>query len=212
MTLRVKKHQYRGYARAFIGLCRCGVARRAWVAANHLRMRGISVALPIAYLEKRRFRIPGESYVIVKEVSGKTLSDAFACLPGSELSVQEKRRLLGDCARLVARMHSCGVACEDLKASNFVAEERTSGKYDLHAVDFDGLRLGTVSWRRRIANLARLAQESYRYACFTQRDRLRFLKAYLGREKDKSWRRVWSRVAWELALFRWRRTERWSCR
>jgi tRNA A-37 threonylcarbamoyl transferase component Bud32 len=212
IRLRVKKHPYRGYAYAFIGLVCCGPARRAWVTANYLRMRGISVPLPIAYLEKRRFRMPVESYIITKEVSGKTLSDVFARLPGSGLSVQEKRRLLADFARFVARMHSCGVACGDLRASSFVVEERTPGKYDLHAVDFDGVRLGTVSWRRRIANLARLTQESYRYACFTQRDRLRFLKAYLGREKDKSWRRVWSRVAWELTLFRWRRAERRSCR
>ena len=219
VTLHVKKHHYRGLASALVDLFCHSPARRTWVAANHLRMRGIPVALPIAYLEKRRLRIPAESYVITENVSGVTLSDSFACLPGRGLSVQEKRRLLADWARLVAKMHIRGVTCRNLKASNFVVLERTPGKYDLQVVDFDGIRLGTISWRRRIGNLVCLAQESYRYACFTQRDRLRFLKAYLGWEKDKDWRRVWSWVAWELGsmrrclglgFFRWRRPERFA--
>jgi hypothetical protein len=50
----IKRYNYQGLAYAAKDFFRYSRARRTWIAANSLHMRGIPVALPLAYLERRR--------------------------------------------------------------------------------------------------------------------------------------------------------------
>ena len=190
----IKRYNYQGLAYAAKDLFRYSRVRRTWIAANGLHMRGIPVALPLAYLERRRRGILLESYILTKAKSGEILRDIFRRYDQSGHRFQEKRVLLESLARLIKKLHLTGVAHRDLKASNLIVRDARAGGYKLYIVDFDGIDLGVFSRRKRVKNLARLAQECRRHTCFTRSDRLRFLTAYLGARDKNSWKRLWSRV------------------
>jgi tRNA A-37 threonylcarbamoyl transferase component Bud32 len=190
----IKRYNYQGLAYAAKDLFRYSRARRTWIAANSLHMRGIPVALPLAYLERRRRGILLESYILTKAKSGEALRDIFRRYDKSGYRFQEKRMLLETLARMIRKLHRNGVVHRDLKASNLIVCGARAGGYKLHIVDFDGIDLGVFSRRKRIKNLARLAQECQRHTCFTRSDRLRFLTAYLGARDKNSWKWLWSRV------------------
>ncbi len=73
-TFHIEERRSRGLGHAIKNLIRPFRTRREWVVANRKRMRGISVPLPVAYLERRRFGVPLESYLIAKVVSGARIS------------------------------------------------------------------------------------------------------------------------------------------
>ncbi|HWP59736.1 MAG TPA: lipopolysaccharide kinase InaA family protein [Candidatus Acidoferrales bacterium] len=193
----IKRYNYQGLGYAIKDLFRSSRARRTWLAANSLHMRGIFVALPLAYLERRRFGFLLESYILTAAVDGEPLRDILRRYRDFGYPLSEKRTLLGALARVVKRLHESGVACRDLKASNLVVDKSESGSFRFHIVDFDGVYFGRVGWRRRMKNLARLAEEAARYRCFTRADRLRFLVNYLG-SPARDWKRAWKQVASRL--------------
>jgi serine/threonine protein kinase len=195
----IKRYNYQGPAYAAKDLLRSARARRTWMAANSLHMRGIPVALPLLYLERRGLGILRESYFFTAARSGVTVRDIFRGYDKLGYRFHEKRILLDQLARLLRTMHARGVAHRDLKGSNIMAQATPGGTYDLSIVDFDGIRLGPVSQRRRIKNLARAAVECHRHSCFTRTDRLRFLKTYLGSQEVKRWKPLWLSVTRQLS-------------
>jgi tRNA A-37 threonylcarbamoyl transferase component Bud32 len=192
--LYIKRYNYQGIPYAIKDLFRSSRARRTWVAANSLHMRDIPVALPLAYLEKRRFGILLESYFVTEAVTGTNLRQTFNRYDTTGAGQKEKRALVHALARVVKKMHAHGVSHRDLKANNIVAQERAPHQFDLFIVDFDGIRIGAVSWHRRAKDLARLVRETQRHSCFSLSDRVRFLKTYLG-GKEKEWKTAWASMA-----------------
>ncbi|MFQ5801290.1 MAG: lipopolysaccharide kinase InaA family protein [Candidatus Methylomirabilales bacterium] len=194
-VLFVKRYNYQGWGYALKDLFRASRARRVWIAANSLRMRGIPTPIPCAYLKRRRFRVLLESYLITEEVEGIGLVE-FArrpCEPGA--SVLERRRLARQIAILVRRLHERGISHRDLKGQNIFLRGEGAGRYRPFLVDLDGVWLGRVSWRRRVRDLARLARAFPDQSAVTRTDRARFLKAYLGPRGGASWRRLWHSIA-----------------
>ncbi|MGH7846180.1 MAG: lipopolysaccharide kinase InaA family protein [Candidatus Binatia bacterium] len=191
----IKRYNYQGVAYAAKDFFRSSRARRTWIAANSLEMRGIPVARPLLYLERRRLGFLLESYILTQAIAGVMLRDIFRRYDAAGYRIGEKRTLLGELARFLKKMHRNGVAHRDLKGTNFMVQETAGENYDFHIVDFDGIRLGPLSWHRRIKNLARLGEECHRHCCFTYGDRLRFLKVYLGAEEAKAWKTVWRTIA-----------------
>jgi len=84
-------------------------------------------------------------------------------------------------AVLVRRMHEAGFAHRDLKAPNvLIAPAGPHAEPVL--VDLDGLRRpGRVSARRRVRDLMRLSVSLEEWGLARRTDRMRFLRAYLGR-------------------------------
>ena len=191
----IKRYNYQGAAYATKDFFRSSRARRTWIAANSLEMRGIPVARPLLYLERRRLGLLLDSYILTQAIAGVMLRDIFRRYDAAGYRIGEKRTLLGDLARFLKKMHRNGVAHRDLKGTNFMVQETAAGSYYFHIVDFDGIRLGPLSSYRRIKNLARLGEECHRHSCFTYGDRLRFLKTYLGAKEAKAWKTVWRTIA-----------------
>jgi tRNA A-37 threonylcarbamoyl transferase component Bud32 len=187
-TIHVKRYNFQGPGYAFKDFFRASRAKRAWIAGNCCLMRDISVATPIAYLERRHGRILFESYLIAKTVEGINLVEMLfdgAC------SISEKLVLIEGLARYLARMHGHQVANRDLKGNNLIVSRNPSGKYAFAMVDFDGVKIGPVSERTRVKNLARLEREFRRSATVTRTDRARFLRAYLGTRFADRWKKYW---------------------
>jgi tRNA A-37 threonylcarbamoyl transferase component Bud32 len=173
----VKSYKTQGPLYALKNLFRSSRARRGWKAGNSCHMRGIGVALPLAYLERRRFRFLRETYLVTAKAAGEDLARLAT---RRREDFRAKRDLLGRLARNLRRMHDRGISHRDLKAENIFAQEEGAAEYRFAIVDFDGISCGAVSPRRRAKNLARLARALAVNVPLTSTDRLRLAKNYLG--------------------------------
>lgn len=159
-------------------------AQRAWLSGNSCVMRGVSTATPLACLERRRWRMPLEGYMISESEKGEDLLEAWA---RCARDIQARRRLIGDFARYIAQMHDCDTALRKLTGKEIIVSgNRSSFAFSL--VDFGDVRIGALSRRRRIEHLRGLAGALCRSGLISRTDRLRFLRAYLGVDYEREWR------------------------
>ena len=191
-AIHVKRYNFQGLGYALKDLFRASRAQRAWIAGNSCVMRGLSVATPVVYLERRRGRVLLESYLVSHTVEGRNLTEIKA-QRGRQFS--DKRDWIDDLARFLARMHGRRVANRDLKTDNFIVSRKRPERYDFFMVDFDGIEIGPVSWRTGVKNLTRLESGFRDSTAVTRTDRLRFLRTYLGPRFADSWKRCWRRIA-----------------
>jgi hypothetical protein len=192
LEFHVKRYNYQGLGYALKELFRASRAKRAWVAGNNCAMRGISVATPIAYLERRHGRFSLESYLVSKTVDGRSLPEIMA---RRTCEFSGKRDLIDDLARYLARMHAHQVANRDLNGDKLIVSRKGSKRHVFSMVDFDGVDIGPVSWRTRVKNLTRLEREFCGSAATTRTDRLRFLRTYLGPRFGDQWKKFWRGVS-----------------
>lgn len=187
----IKRYNYQGAAYAIKDFFRSSRAKRGWQAANHCHAMGIDVALPVAYLERRRWRVLRESYVVTAAVPGEELSRLLA-RRGADTGF--KRALIGQLARQLRFMHDRGIGPRDLKGANIIVEESGPERYKFSIVDFDGIFNGPITGRMRAKNLARLVRAAAVNVPITAADRLRFVKDYLGEGPTLRRRRLYRAV------------------
>ena len=191
-AIHLKRYNYQGMGYALKDLFRASRAKRAWVAGNSCMMRGLSVAAPVIYLERRRGCVLLESYLVSHTVEGRSLTEIMAQWAGP---LSEKRDLIDGLARFLARMHRHQVANRDLKGDNLIVSRKGSEQHVFSIVDFDGVDIGPVSWRTRVKNLTRLERGVRESATATTTDRLRFLRTYLGPRFGVQWKKYWRGVS-----------------
>ena len=146
---------------------RRSAALRSWIMGHAMLDRQLPTPRPLLLLQRYRWGMPAEGYVLFERVTGQ---DLHACIAAGWPRGLEQR--LG---RLLARMHRSGLSHRDLKASNILFDP---AKGQFHILDLVGMDSpGRLSKRRCIRDLMRLAVSlgpSVRRSV-----RLRFLLAYL---------------------------------
>jgi len=137
--------------------------------------RGIATARPAAAAALRSDAGRRESVLLAEAVDGRTLPEWLRGRPPA----LARRHLAWRLAQLVRRLHDAGFAHRDLKAPNIMVTP--DGRPVL--VDLDGLRGSGwhVSEGRRARDLMRLSVSLDEWGVARRTDRLRFLRAYLGR-------------------------------
>jgi len=123
----VVKQQRAGAGRALADCFRGSPAARAWRAGHGLLARDVPAALPLAYLEERRFGLPTRSLVILEAVEGP--DGVEACGAAGALRAQTD---------LVIALHRGHVDHGDLKATNWIhrAGDGRATLVDLESVKF----------------------------------------------------------------------------
>ncbi|MDB5387039.1 MAG: lipopolysaccharide kinase [Planctomycetaceae bacterium] len=179
VTLYLKRHapaKLKEYLKPLIRLRwpRLG-ARPEWDAILRFQQLGIPTMTPVAIGQQGR-----ESLLLTRAIEGcEKLSDWMSRvprqLPQPELrSLREKIRELAETA---CKMHAAGLHHQDFYAGHILLPD--DPRRGIHILD-----LGRVRQCRRLATLwvvKDLAQLHYSSWWFTNTDRLRFLKWYLGR-------------------------------
>ncbi len=183
--LYVKYYPYRGPLSTLKNLFRSSRARRCWVAANALILRGVPTAKPLVFLEDRRYLWLRQSLFVTERISpGTRLREYVDETWGnakSPLNLTEKIRVIERLAKTVALMHGRGASHGDLKATNVLIQAREDGPARFFFCDLDSARAGRrTSRRRRIRDLARINASFLDRRLVSRTDRLRFLFAYLG--------------------------------
>jgi len=144
-----------------------------------LLARGIATARPAAAADLRRHGAVHDTLVLTEPIEG---AEPLSAWLRREPPAAQRRRVTRNLALMLRRLHAAGFSHRDLKAPNILIAGTDADGPRPVLVDLDGLRLGRwVSPRRRAQNLMRLSVSLDEWGVARQTDRLRFLRAYLGR-------------------------------
>jgi tRNA A-37 threonylcarbamoyl transferase component Bud32 len=203
LTMVLKRFRVKTPLVAFKNAVRPTAALRSWKLGRNLIDRGLPTARPLLIVERWRTGRPAEGYVAFEKL------DDAADLAEAVRRTSD-RRVLNDWAdklgRLLRAVHDREVAHRDLKAPNILmVGVSASATARPVLLDLVGVTVGrTVSRATRQRDLARLAV-SYPPGTLANGVRLRFLRAYLGHDRD--WKRWWHDLA-ELGAAKVARNDR----
>ena len=199
----VKRYNVYALRVALGSLGRRSPAAAAFRNARALAALGIGVPRPLAAIDYRLAGMLRRSFFLSDEVPHAETSDIawrrILALTDAGARRRARRAFADALGAFFARLHAAGVYHSDLKDVNvLVRGSRTAPVFVL--LDLERVAIGRpVSDRQRLKNLVQIARSLGRLA--TRADRLRWLRAYLGRA-DRRVRRGWVR--------RVLRRERWK--
>lgn len=152
-----------------------GTAWAEWTWLGLMRRKGLPAPEPIAYGEEMLGPWERHSAVLMAAVSGKSLEKWVG-----ELHRRLSRPLLDAVADLVFRFHGLNLAHRDLYLAHVFCDDPEAESPRVALIDLQRAR--SLGWRRRrwiVKDLASLNYSTPKWAA-TPRDRLRWLKRYLG--------------------------------
>jgi hypothetical protein len=150
----------------------------AFRKGHALLARGIATARPLAAVDLRRRGAVKDTILATEPVAGVPLSEWLR----SDPSARQRRQLTRTLAQMIRRLHDAGFSHRDLKAPNILVVQRSACGPRPVLVDMDGVRAGLrISAARRSKDLMRLSVSLDEWGVARRTDRLRFLRAYLGR-------------------------------
>jgi len=174
---------------------------KAWRTANMLLNRDISIAQPLAIVERYRFgMLRTESLLFTDFVVGAADLERFCretLAPASGATQRRLKAALIDVLVLVMRrFHNRGFAHRDFKAQNLLLQWPApfDARPKITMVDMDGVRyVGTAGQAIRDKALVRLAVSMLDVPGCSRTDRVRFLRRYMMRfgRSDGDWRSYW---------------------
>lgn len=157
-------------------------ARREFENLERLRAAGFDVAEPVAFGEIRGALFLSTCFVVTREIENVRPADRF----WAESTPAERREAVEAAARLAASLHGAGYTDGSLAARNILLG-RTEEGLRACKVDCAKGRWRIPPGRRAMLDLARLDAGAKTFA--TQRERLRFLRVYLGGRLGRRGRR-----------------------
>jgi lipopolysaccharide kinase (Kdo/WaaP) family protein len=171
---------------AWKDLFRDSKAFRASRLGIELAKAGFAVPLTIATGEERHGRLLGRAFILSKKLAGQPapvfLRDMIDRTE-KNAALTAKRAALRQIAVSVRRFHQYGFVHGDLVASNIFVSDAASGGLIFYFMDNDRTRrypvwLPQSLWKRNLIQLNRMPLPG-----ITLQDRMRFLQAYLNRQK-----------------------------
>lgn len=157
-------------------------AQHEWDAILRFHEAGIPTMTPVALGASG-----AHSFLVTEAIEGcNKLSDEVR----EKLGEQDVRRLLAGVAQLARRMHAAGMHHQDFYLGHVLV--RRDDPHEMYIID-----LGRVRSHRRLARrwvVKDLGQFAYSASTLGRAERLRFFKAYLGRDLDSGDRRLWRQV------------------
>lgn len=173
-------------AGAFKDLGRASKAFRFWRQGISLAAAGFNAPLTIAAGELRRLRLLDRAFVLTSAIDGQPLPailTELANVDDRKKALRLKRAGVARLAHLIRRFHSQGFVHGDLVASNLLVSRDSGGEPNFFFMDNDRTRRYPLwfrqsLWKRNLIQLNRMPLPG-----ISLQDRMRFLRAYLGRKK-----------------------------
>jgi heptose I phosphotransferase len=214
--LYLKKHHVRTWAnklRALLGIRPAPTPARVEaenVAA--LSNEGIDVMRIVAYGERSRRDGLQQSFVITEELENYAelqhyLRARYVLPPMRRRTTRDHdlKRLIGDVARIVRRLHTAGFNHRDLYCCHFFVKDAAPAKREIRLIDLQ--RVERRRWFRRrwlVKDLAQLAW-SAPSCCITRTHKMAFIREYLGVDKLRpADKRLIRSVLFKQRLMEWR--------
>lgn len=179
VTLFLKRHapaKLKEYFKSWIRLRRARLgAVPEWQAIQRFVDLGIATMTPVALGVSGR-----QSFLLTLAIEGcEKLSDWMKnrLYPTDAAGIQQVRKVISEIAWIARTMHSAGLTHHDFYAGHLLIPN--SPYRPIHVLDLGRVR--TSGWMGRIFQIKDLAQLYFSTKWFTNLDRFRFLRAYLGR-------------------------------
>lgn len=171
---------------AWKDIFRVSKAFRAWRQGTQLAEAGFAVPLAIAAGEQRHGRLLNRAFILFQKIDGQPVPLRLRDMidRGEKKAVLiAKRAALKQIAVLVRRFHQYGFVHGDLVATNLFVSDAAGGGHIFYFMDNDRTRrypnwLPQSLWKRNLIQLNRMPLPG-----ITLQDRMRFLQAYLSRQK-----------------------------
>ncbi|MDX1764417.1 MAG: lipopolysaccharide kinase InaA family protein, partial [bacterium] len=98
--------------------------------------------------------------------------------------IRHKREIIYAVARLARKLHAAGLHHQDFYLGHILIAPLPEGQFALYLIDLQRLKSPKeLPTSRIVKDLAQLHFSATGAGCFTRTDRLRFMKAYLKRER-----------------------------
>jgi tRNA A-37 threonylcarbamoyl transferase component Bud32 len=175
----VKEYRYQGAWQRVKEIFRGSKARRGWLMGNGLSVRGIGEIVPQALLEKRRWGLLQEAFLLMETPPGYVELDRYMVKTFEVQRDDDTRReaFLNAFAGFMAKLYLLTITHKDLKTCNIMVRERED-TWNFGLVDMDDVRLDKrISHRRFLKGLIQLHTSTP--LCIDMRDRRGFLIRYL---------------------------------
>jgi len=156
-------------------------AKRYWIAARGLKVRGVATPDAIACIVNRSFGLPRQTILLMEFVDhAYELNDYVLKRFGTTVSPQDahvKNRFIQACALRLRALHEKGIYHADLKSNNILVKENPSDAWEFYFIDLDSVSFcRKLSFKKRSNNLAQINASIA--DCMTVSDRLLFFKTY----------------------------------
>lgn len=179
---------------------------------NILRVQALGLPTVIPIATGRRWRKGQmDMFLLTLSLESAQPLDAFVYEhlmgPLSPSQVRLKRALIWELAQLMRRLHEGGLRHQDPHLWHFFVQQEARNGLRIILVDLMALK-ATRRLRYTIKDLGRLYFDSVWEVPVSRTDRLRFYKAYTGREKITIGDRWLFKMIWAKAWWMARRTRR----
>lgn len=170
-------------------------SHRAHLWAHRLRAIGIDTPRPLGYIERATRPSQFPSFAASEHILALTLTEVrdapMSVLRVGGTALQEKRALIARVAAVLRAMHARRFFHADLHAGNMLILDR-----EVMVIDLESMRRFAISHRAVLRTLVRLNRNFLDPGLLTRTDRMRFLRAYLRHEPDRSQRarQLWAKV------------------
>jgi tRNA A-37 threonylcarbamoyl transferase component Bud32 len=175
----VKEYRYKGALQQLKEVFRRSKARRGWLMGNGLVVRGIEGITPQALLERRRWGVLQEAFLLMESPPGYVELDRYMVrhFGASHYEGDRKGAFLNALAGFMAELYLLNICHKDLKTCNIMVREEQNG-WRFSLVDMDDLQLDKKIHKRRL--LKALIQLNTSTPLFIgMKDRIGFLIQYL---------------------------------
>jgi tRNA A-37 threonylcarbamoyl transferase component Bud32 len=172
-------------------------ARRNWIGARALLVRGIPTPDALALVEYRSGLVLKRSLLFTRYAEGACeLNEYVLSRYGGAMSPttrRQKKRFIRTLAELIRDMHAKGIYHADMKSNNILVRE-DGDAWKLFIIDLDRVRFRkSLSFKERANNLAQINASVA--ACITPADRMLFFRHYAkgqlpAREAKKYFRQI----------------------
>lgn len=176
----VKEYRSEGALSRFKELFRRSKAWKGWLMGNGLAVRGIAGITPLALVERRRWGLRQEAFLIMESPPDyrelrSYIKETFG---DPHLHTKKKKAFIKALAAFMAGLYNLNIAHRDLKISNILVRENGNGWY-FALTDWEDIGLDKeISGKRLIKGLVQMNTSTPLY--IRLQDRLRFLKAYFA--------------------------------
>jgi tRNA A-37 threonylcarbamoyl transferase component Bud32 len=148
--------------------------RKAWIAGNGLKIRGVASPGVMAYAEKRNGFGIREGFLLMEAFENGEEMDRYLFREGQ--NVQRKRLFVTALARWLSGLHAKEIFHRDMKACNIYVSEEGEG-WSFQLLDLEDVRLdkrvkGTDAFRTLLQLNTSIPKE------ITRADRMRFFREY----------------------------------
>jgi len=161
-------------------------------ARNVESLAALAIDVPRLVADGEKFSANGrlESFLLTEELAGYVELQDFvrrrfpACARRGGARDHDLARLLRQVAGIARRFHQAGYNHRDFYSCHFLTKELAPGQFDIRLIDLQ--RMQRRRWFRRrwiVKDLAQLAHMLSSADCLSCRDKLAFMRHYLGVRK-----------------------------